>query len=555
MPSSARRDTCASAGDVSGEFGERDDPFEELSQRWRRVEPGGGRDSLSSCSSSYLTCSVYEEDEAVGLENRPRTQRSGSSQTLQDEGGEQQRTEQQVGQLGGPLKDRGGEEQDGNGRDSTQEQELDHTPKEGGEGGVGGELSQDTKGWQRELGQAGDLPVRNGWGTIRYALREPFAEFLGTLALVIIGVGSDCQTKLSQNTAGTIQSMHWSWGFATMTAIYLAGGVSGGHNNPAITITLALFRGFPWKMVPRYIVAQIFGAFCGALIIYANYRLAIKQYDPYKLIKATEYSSNVSATLFITAPATQVGGTVRGFCQELLASAILSMAVLALGDENNAPPGAGLGAIVLAFVVVAIGMSNGWISGYAINVARDLGPRLALWCVGYGIDLWHHDDWWWLSGAICGPVVGGIAGALAYDLCIFTGPGSPVNYTLAEMGDVIGYRKASNLARMAFSPSYRRRRLTARTQSPDDILDAGLAPAALAQGRSATSSVPPGRASQDEANEMALSGRFRRARDKVEEEERVTRERMRKEEGGWRRSSEEHRYSEGGTQAPKVEEA
>ena len=111
--------------------------------------------------------------------------------------------------------------------------------------------------------------------------------------------------------------------------------------------------------------------------------------------------------------------------------------------QNNAPPGAGLGAIVLGFVVVAIGMSNGWVSGYAINPARDLGPRLALWCVGYGKNLWTDFWYWWLLGVSCafsgqhsepsltllgsqpiaGTIVGGIGGALLYDLLIFTGPG------------------------------------------------------------------------------------------------------------------------------------
>ncbi|GAA5931354.1 hypothetical protein JCM10213_000284 [Rhodosporidiobolus nylandii] len=562
---SSSSQTTASSGSPSAAaeeeyaaYSERGDPFEDL-------EPSGSKpqvvshDSETSQGSNRSSGRSRRSSRSREAESEPpetaRTRKQkhmGSSETLHEgrdgsegKGGGGEKS-QQHGQVGGPQGDgqKNGRDEDGEGR---------NWPKDGGEQpGIGGELNQESQQYEDDFAEGENLPIRNYWGTIRYALREPLAEFLGTMALIIIGIGADCQTKVSQNTQGTQASMQWSWGFATMLGIYLAGGVSGGHNNPAITIMLALFRGFPWKMVPRYIIAQIFGAFCGALIIYGNYRLAIKQYDPYKLIKATEYSSNVSATLFVTAPATQVGGTAQGFCQELLASAILSMAVLALGDENNAPPGAGLGAIVLAFVVVAIGMSNGWISGYAINIARDLGPRLALWCIGYGIDLWHHDDWWWLSGAICGPLVGSIAGALAYDLCVFTGPGSPVNYSMRELSEASGFPRMHNMVRMVVHPSYRRRRLAAvRTQNPEDLAESGMAPTALGQARSTTPrSGRPGKATKEQEDEVAFKRRFRVGREKVEREEHAVRKKQEKEQQEWRKSIEQMREKEAGKGEP-----
>ncbi|BGP38045.1 hypothetical protein JCM10449v2_001972 [Rhodotorula kratochvilovae] len=434
-------------------------------------------------------------------------------------------------------------EKDGEGPPPGETEDGEPEMREPGHGGpqVGGELDQSAKQWAEDVDEPDDLSVRNWWGTVRYALREPLAEFLGTLVLICIGIGADCQTKISQETMGAYQSMNWSWGFGVMTALYIAGGISGGHTNPAVTITLAIFRGFPWKMVPRYIIAQVLGGFCGALIIYGNYRRAINEYDPYKLIAATDYS-NASATLFITAPTVGVSSTVEGFCQEILAGAILTIAVLALGDENNAPPGAGLGAIVLGFVVVAIGMSNGWISGYAVNPARDFGPRLALWALGYGTNLWTHDDWWWLVGPICGPVIGSIAGALAYDLCIFTGPGSPINFSGTELADAVGLNSVHNMVWIALSPQKRReRRLADHPRSEDDLAEAGLA-ATLARQRTVRSH--PGRSTEEDKDELALNRRWRRGKEKVIRQEQRSRQRERETRSEYRRSIDEARERE-----------
>ncbi|GAA5978840.1 hypothetical protein JCM11641_003581 [Rhodosporidiobolus odoratus] len=580
---SSTSSSAVRAPDSVARYEERGDPFDDLDRRNSKLEVFVSRDDPSPHRSLHSLpesrSDVHETDEAQedAADNTEHAS-TGTSPTLAEEQSRSQGQGNQQAPLGGPLpnarKSPGhrpppreaepGESTDhddddvhsaqhhSTNVDAEQAQEDEKKggkdkrkwPKDGGEQpGIGGELNQDSEQWKEDLAQQGeDLPIRNWWGTIRFVLREPLAEFLGTLVLIVIGIGSDCQTKISENTMGAYSSMNWSWGFAVMTSIYIAGGISGGHTNPSVTIVLAIFRGFPWKLVPRYIVAQVFGAFCGALIIYGNYMRAIVEYDPNKLIHGRD-GLNASATLFITAPATQVGGTAQGFCQEVLASGILTIAVLALGDENNAPPGAGLGAIVLGFIVVAIGMSNGWISGYAINIARDLGPRFALWCIGYGTELWTHDDWWWLAGAICGPMVGGIAGALAYDLCIFTGPGSPVNYSMYELSDACGLPRMHNMVRMVVQPSYRRRRLsTARTQNPDDLAETGMAPTSLARERSETPH--PGRLSQQSVNEMRLHARLRKGREKISKEEDSSRRRTHQQRNEWRKSIEELRERE-----------
>ncbi|GAA5931669.1 uncharacterized protein JCM15063_001532 [Sporobolomyces koalae] len=386
---------------------------------------------------------------------------------------------------------------------------------------VGGQLNQNGDEWQDDMAAQEGPPIRNLWGTIRYALREPMAEFLGTMILVVLGIGADCQTKISGNNAGDFSSQNWTWGFAVMTSVYVAGGISGGHTNPAVTVSLAVFRGFPWKMVPRYILAQILGAFVGALMIYGNYKRAIHQYDPYKRIHAQEYPPlNASGTLFFTAPAVSVGTTPLGFAQEILAGGVLMIAVLALGDENNAPPGAGLGAIVLGFVVVAIGMSNGFISGYAINPARDLGPRFALWAVGYGTKVWTHDNCWWIFGPLLGPLVGSIAGCLAYDLLIFTGPGSPVNWSTYELAASVGLPQMYRLMRRAAHPKSR------HTQAEyEHDLEATLPQAVSVMGRAEMSRQDrPGRQGSTERKDLEVVQRWRMGKARVDRQQETNRE-------------------------------
>ncbi|GAA6006496.1 hypothetical protein JCM11491_004984 [Sporobolomyces phaffii] len=381
---------------------------------------------------------------------------------------------------------------------------------------VGGQLNQNKEDWQDDMNNQDGPPIRNCWGTIRYALREPMAEFLGTLILVVLGVGAHYLLSCLQST-----NTYFVWGFAVMISVYVAGGISGGHTNPAVTISLALFRGFPWKMVPRYILAQVFGAFCGALMIYGNYKRAINEYDPNHLIHASaDPPLNASATLFFTAPAPSIGTTPLGFAQEILAGGILMIAVLALGDENNAPPGAGLGAIVLGFVVVAIGMSNGWVSGYAINPARDIGPRFALWVVGYGKQVWTHDDCWWIFGPLLGPLVGSIGGCLAYDMLIFNGPGSPVNWSAHELLASVKLPQMYRFAKHAAHP--RTRHAQARAERD---LEATLPPkVSVIRRAELTGRDRPGRRGSTERKDLEVVQRWRVGRERIEKQQEENRD-------------------------------
>lgn len=115
-----------------------------------------------------------------------------------------------------------------------------------------------------------------------------------------------------------------------MTGVYISGGVSGGHLNPALTMALAIFRGFPWKMVWQYWIAQIFGMFCGSLIVYLIYYQALSVFDPAKTVSATGTSA-----LFATFPATSLSDVGLCVFQQIISTAILTVTVLSLGDRDN----------------------------------------------------------------------------------------------------------------------------------------------------------------------------------------------------------------------------
>jgi aquaglyceroporin related protein len=222
--------------------------------------------------------------------------------------------------------------------------------------------------------------------------------------------------------SGSNDSMAWSWGFGTMTAIIISGGVSGGHLSPAITIMLYIFRGFPKRKIPIYIVAQLLGAYIGSLVAYGIYRNCILNYldsNPEQMTKV--YNS------FVTNRVEGVADAASGFLTEFVATAFIGIAVLASGDDSNAPPGAGMNAFILGLIVSILTMAFSASSGAAINPARDMGPRLALITVGFN----RHElfgDGWWIYGAWCAPISGAIVGAILYDIAIFVGSESPVNY-------------------------------------------------------------------------------------------------------------------------------
>jgi glycerol uptake facilitator protein len=239
---------------------------------------------------------------------------------------------------------------------------------------------------------------------------ELIAEFLGTFVLMLFGTGVVAMVVLFPPDAsagsahGGYTNITLGWGLAVTMGVYVAGKVSGGHLNPAVTLTLAVFRGFPWRKVLPYSIAQTAGAFLAAALVYQNYLPAFHLTDP-QLEK--------TAGIFTTFPAFPALPQA-GFLDQVIGTALLVLLVLAITDELNVPPGANLAPLMIGLVVVAIGMSFGGMHGYAINPARDFGPRLFTAMAGFRNNgLTDGPRVWWVP--VFAPLLGGLVGAAIYD--------------------------------------------------------------------------------------------------------------------------------------------
>ncbi|MBD2104007.1 MIP/aquaporin family protein [Leptolyngbya sp. FACHB-261] len=243
--------------------------------------------------------------------------------------------------------------------------------------------------------------------------QEFVSEFLGTLVLILFGLGVVAMVTLFPSTPvipaevikGGYTNIVLGWGLAVMMGVYVAGTVSGAHLNPAVTIALAATGRFPWAKSGYYILAQLLGAFAGAAIVFAVYYAKWIQIDP-----TLEHTAGV----FSTFPA--VPGFWPGFIDQVVGTALLMGLILAIGDKNNAPPGANLGPFMVGLVVVAIGISFGGMHGYAINPARDFGPRLFSVIAGFKNNGFIGSNVWIVP--IIAPIIGALIGAVIYDSLI-----------------------------------------------------------------------------------------------------------------------------------------
>ncbi|KAJ2961906.1 hypothetical protein NQZ79_g2959 [Umbelopsis isabellina] len=250
-------------------------------------------------------------------------------------------------------------------------------------------------------------------GRIRYNLREPLSEFLGTLILVVLGEGVEAQVNLFEAKTGGWTSIVFGWAFAVMCGVYVAGGVSGGHINPVVTLCFAMFRDFPWRKVPIYIFAQTLGAFMGAAVVFANYRKAFTQFAGEGNYAVT--GPNRTAEVFATYPS-DLMTTEGSFFEEMLATCILMILILAQTDHHNMYAGNML-PLAVGLCVAAIGFGLGYQTSYAVNPARDLAPRIFSAMAGWGPEVFTaFDNYAWIP--VFAPFLGGALGGLIYDLFI-----------------------------------------------------------------------------------------------------------------------------------------
>ncbi len=276
-------------------------------------------------------------------------------------------------------------------------------------------------------------------GRITGLYGECLAEFFGTFTLIVFGDGVVAMAVAalpgSGRTAGPTTIfvgvgdwllITFGWGFAVAMAVYVAGGVSGAHINPAVTLALAVRRKFPWRSVGPYWFSQVAGAFTAAALLFLIYFQAI---DAFNLAARTPRSSGAALatySIFATFPAKYYHGSV-GFplLDEIVGTMFLLILVAALTDTRNSSPTGNMVPLTIGWAVFAIGTSLGANTGYAINPARDFGPRLFAWAAGWGrVALpgtysapgFHFSNYFWIP--IVGPLVGGIIGILLYDFFI-----------------------------------------------------------------------------------------------------------------------------------------
>ena len=233
---------------------------------------------------------------------------------------------------------------------------------------------------------------------------EFLAEIIGSMFIALFGCGVVASVVVGNN--GAPINIHIAWGLAVTFGIYASGKISGAHLNPAVTLALAVTGRFQWSKVWYYIVAQMIGFFIGAAIVFAVYYGKWIEIDP---------NFENTAGVFATFPA--VPGFLYGFIDQVVGTFILIFLILTTGDANNTPAGANLGPIIVGLIIVAIGTSFGFMHGYAINPARDLGPRLFAVLVGFKNNGLTDGSNVWIV-PIVGPIVGGIFGAIVYDVTI-----------------------------------------------------------------------------------------------------------------------------------------
>ncbi|WP_157151405.1 MIP/aquaporin family protein [Brachyspira sp. SAP_772] len=233
---------------------------------------------------------------------------------------------------------------------------------------------------------------------------EFLAEIIGSMFIALFGCGVVASVVVGNN--GAPINIHIAWGLAVTFGIYASGKISGAHLNPAVTLALAATGRFQWSKVWYYILAQMIGFFIGAAIVFAVYYGKWIEVDP---------NLENTAGVFTTFPA--VPGFLYGFIDQVVGTFLLVFLILATGDANNTPAGANLGPIIVGLIIVAIGMSFGFMHGYAINPARDLAPRLFAVLVGFKNNGLTDGSNVWIV-PIIGPIVGGIFGAIVYDVTI-----------------------------------------------------------------------------------------------------------------------------------------
>lgn len=244
-------------------------------------------------------------------------------------------------------------------------------------------------------------------------VRECLAECLGTYILILFGCGSVAQVTTSEEQKGHYLSINFGFALGVTFGVYVARGVSGAHLNPAVSLSLCALGRHSWFKLPFYVFFQLLGAFLGAATVGLQYYEAIQSYSGGEL---TVSGPTATAGIFCTFPAEYLS-LWGGFADQVIGTAALLLCVLALGDSRQGSIPSGVQPVLVGAVVMVIGVSMGSNSGYALNPARDFGPRLFTYIAGWGADVFTAGGiWWWVP--LVAPCVGALLGTLVYELMI-----------------------------------------------------------------------------------------------------------------------------------------
>ena len=255
--------------------------------------------------------------------------------------------------------------------------------------------------------------MKTSWYTsIGELISEAVAVFL------IIAFGDSVAAMYTLYNPNPYQGSYWgvciAWGLAVTIAIYTTASVSGCHANPAVTLALAIYRNFSWKKVVPYCLAQTLGGFAGAGVVYALYAPVINQFN---LTNHLTRAGGGAAGVFFTHPGLGVL-PMHAFSDQIIMTALLVFGIFAITEQyNEQAPGANSGALIIGFLVATIGASMGYLEAWAINPARDFGPRLFCFFTGWGSSaLPSPGNYWWIP--IVAPLLGGVVGGAAYQVLI-----------------------------------------------------------------------------------------------------------------------------------------
>jgi glycerol uptake facilitator protein len=292
-------------------------------------------------------------------------------------------------------------------------------------------------------------------GRITGLYGELLSEFLGTFVLIAFGDGVVAMAVAALPGSGRTSSpttifdaagdwllITWGWAMAVAFGVWVAGGVSGAHINPAVTLAFAARRKFAWNKVLPYWVAQVAGAFVGAALVLLVYTNAINAFNAAAGTPRNSGKALATYSIFATFPASYFHGGYAGpLIDQVVGTAFLLMFVVALIDFRNTAVGSNLAPLAIGLAVAAIGMSYGANAGYAINPARDFGPRLLAFFAGWGhvalpgsYNVAGVSFSWYFWIPIVGPLIGGVIGIYLYDLFI----GDVLHARLKKVEEVSG---------------------------------------------------------------------------------------------------------------------